>query len=78
MNGKISENGFLMIDRGVRGTPQWKTMSCPFCYVNDGDAYCGDWCAHFGTFETAASVYVSLCHSKMLTIQLENFEDLRP
>ena len=76
MKAKISKNGFLMIDRGVNTQPQWKTMGCPFHHCEF--SYCGDWCAHFSTFETAASVYVSLCHSKMLTIQLENFEDLRP
>lgn len=78
MRAKVSENGFLMIDRGVKVLPQWKTMGCPFHRVDGEFSYCGDWCAHFSTFETAASVYVSLCHSKMLTIPLENFADLRP
>lgn len=83
MKVKISQNGFLMIDRGTKGDPQWKTMTCPFTADSDGEprAYCGDWCPHFGHVQFAGNsseMMIQICHSKEIRFSPSNFIDERP
>jgi len=84
MRVNISHNGFLMIDRGTKGDPQWKTMTCPFTADSDGEArgYCGDWCPHFGDVEFTAMAgcnrQIELCHGKKIGFESNYFVDNRP
>ena len=80
MKVRIGMTGFLNIDRGTRGTPQWKMMLCPFTADSDGEQLhgCGDWCPHFSIFTTSTMVEITICHGKRIVIPIEQFVDERP
>lgn len=91
MNGKILENGCLVIERPG---PE-KTANCPNHYDDDGTQLaCGDWCVQFGEpkeerkfipghpllfrpmqIKKTGRIVLEICHSK--TLIFDNFEDGR-
>jgi hypothetical protein len=59
MEGKIDENGFLIVKRGNL----FKDMTCP---KSCEEYHCGDWCALFGEPSSSIveeEVHLEICHN---------------
>jgi hypothetical protein len=73
MNGKISKEGTLYIERaGVM-----KRQECPFVNSVDAGTACGDWCPLFGEIQglpyaTHTSFLVELCEKRLIFNHLED------